>query len=503
MNTGRAFAAAAVTLALVAGTAQADSRKPRDNSFEVGAFLGLFFPSDDHEFYDPEVATQEELETLGFGGGLRLGYYPLAFLGIEGEGEYTHVGSEVDGSLDLFGLRAHLIAQLPYRVTPFAVAGVGTTWARSGDDVQGDDQERLWHLGLGAKIWATEQVLVRLDGRAYLGPHVRDGLDDNGMTTHFAVTAGVSFRFGGGDEAADPDPDGDGVLGAADECPTVAGEAPTGCPPGDADQDGILDSEDACPNEPETVNGVDDEDGCPDEVGDSDGDGIDDQTDECPNEAEDGDGFQDEDGCPDPDNDGDGLLDTADNCPDEAGPAENKGCPDTDRDSDGVVDRLDNCPDEAGTKENQGCKDKQLVVLQETKIEILDKVYFRSGRARIRPRSHRLLDNVADVLNAHPEILKVRIEGHTDDRGKDDFNMKLSQERANAVRDYLVGKGVAAERLEAVGLGETQAIDTNETKAGRAANRRVEFEIEEMAPPKAVPAPAEKAAPAEGGDAGE
>ena len=161
----------------------------------------------------------------------------------------------------------------------------------------------------------------------------------------------------------------------------------------------------------------------------------------------------------------------------EAGPPENHGCPDTDRDGDGVVDRLDNCPDEEGVPENHGCKKKQLVVLTTEQLKILDKVYFRTGKAALQRRSRPLLDNIAAVLQAHPEIKKIRIEGHTDDKGDADKNKTLSQKRAEAVVEYLVKKGVDADRLEPVGFGEEKPIEDNSTRKGRAANRRVEFNL--------------------------
>ncbi len=212
---------------------------------------------------------------------------------------------------------------------------------------------------------------------------------------------------------------------------------------------------------------------------DRDGDGIEDEADRCPTEPEDADGFEDEDGCPDPDNDGDGVLDTADRCPTEAGPVENRGCPDQDRDGDTVVDRLDNCPDEPGPPENHGCKERQRVVIRQGRLEILDKVYFRTASDRIQRRSHALLMNVAQVLNAHPEIQKVRVEGHTDSRGARDYNMDLSQRRAEAVVRFLVERGgVAAERLEAKGFGPDRPIVPDaRSRRDHARNRRVEFHL--------------------------
>ena len=215
----------------------------------------------------------------------------------------------------------------------------------------------------------------------------------------------------------------------------------------------------------------------------------------CPLDAEDIDGFQDDDGCPDPDNDGDGILDVDDACPNEPGPPENNGCPDPDRDGDGVPDRLDNCPDEPGTIENQGCQEAQLVVLAEDRLEILEKVYFRLGSAKLQKRSWALLDNVAAVLNAHPEIELIRVEGHSDSSGSLKVNMRLSRARANTVVRYLVGRGkVPRERLVSEGYGPTRPVVPDaKTKEEMAQNRRVEFHIVETAPeeePYVEPTPA-------------
>lgn len=249
-----------------------------------------------------------------------------------------------------------------------------------------------------------------------------------------------------------------------------------GPPPSlDADGDGIADDVDQCPNDPEDIDGFQDEDGCPDP--DNDADGVLDVNDGAPMDPEDPDGFEDEDGVPDPDNDGDGILDVDDQCPNEAGDAANNGCPDPDRDGDGVPDRIDNCPDEAGTPENHGCQEKQLVEIKDDKLDILEKVYFRTGSHRIRSRSFALLDNVASVITAHPEIKVIRVEGHTDSVGSERSNMRLSQRRAESVVRYLKKKGVSSDRLVAEGFGETQNLVPNTTKEERAQNRRVEFNI--------------------------
>lgn len=288
-----------------------------------------------------------------------------------------------------------------------------------------------------------------------------------------------------------PDTDGDGLKDNVDKCPKDAEDLDTfqdedGCPDLDDDNDGIEDKTDQCRMQPEDRDGFEDENGCPED--DNDKDGILDQPDKCPNDAEDVDSFQDDDGCPDTDNDQDGVLDEADDCRDVAGPADNKGCPWPDRDNDGVIDRFDNCPTWKGTPENNGCALKQMVKITESKLELYDTTYFATGKAVIQRRSFRMLDQVAAVLKVHTELL-IAIEGHTDDRGSDKMNLKLSQARAESVRRYLAKKGVALERLTATGFGEDRPIADNKTAKGRAQNRRVEFMATRIVETtKAVPA---------------
>jgi len=250
---------------------------------------------------------------------------------------------------------------------------------------------------------------------------------------------------------------------------------------GDMDGDGILDNVDECPKRPEDFDNFEDKDGCPDE--DNDNDGLADKIDECPNDPEDKDGFQDEDGCPDPDNDKDGLADKIDQCPDDPedmdGFEDDDGCPDCDNDEDGVPecpDEIDKCPDQPAQTPD-GCPQKyKLVVVTKTKIELKQTIYFETAKATIKRVSYPLLDEVAQALEDHPKI-RVRIEGHTDSRGTDTFNLKLSDSRANSVRNYLIRRGIDADRMVAKGYGESVPIADNRTKAGRAQNRRVEFVI--------------------------
>ncbi|WP_224245458.1 OmpA family protein [Hyalangium gracile] len=267
---------------------------------------------------------------------------------------------------------------------------------------------------------------------------------------------------------------------------------------------------------------------------DSDSDGVPDARDKCPLEKEDRDGFKDDDGCPDPDNDDDGVVDGEDRCPDKAGPKELKGCPeDTDTDGDGIPDHLDACPQKPGPKEYEGCPDTDgdevpdnedecpdlfgppenngcpydappFVVVESDRIRIKGNILFETGQAKIRKQSFKLLDEVASVLARNPGLGPVLIEGHTDNVGARALNLDLSNRRAKAVLEYLVGKGIERKRLRSQGFGFDRPIAPNTTPLGRAKNRRVDFrlvkdEVEtperEVTPPTAPPAAPNGAAP--------
>jgi outer membrane protein OmpA-like peptidoglycan-associated protein len=272
------------------------------------------------------------------------------------------------------------------------------------------------------------------------------------------------------------DRDGDGVSNLGDGCPLVAEdrdgfEDSDGCPDTDNDADGVPDEKDKCPLQ---VGPVENQ-GCNDE--DLDSDGVPDRLDRCSKEAEDLDGFQDDDGCPEVDNDEDGFKDVTDACPNEKGIIEEKGCPAKDDDNDTVLNHLDNCPQEAGDPANQGCpaKNKQLVVIETGRLKLLEVVQFATGRAAIMPASNKLLTQVANVLKSQARIKQVQVEGHTDNAGKPENNLKLSQSRADAVKTFLVKRGVEESRLKALGFGQEKPVESNATAAGRAVNRRVEM----------------------------
>lgn len=253
--------------------------------------------------------------------------------------------------------------------------------------------------------------------------------------------------------------------------------------PSDKDGDGILDDVDQCPLDPEDFDTFEDEDGCPDE--DNDQDGIVDLNDACPFTPEDVDGFQDSDGCPDLDNDLDGIVDINDQCPMKAedfdGFQDEDGCDDSDNDGDGIADLIDECPFEAevynDNKDEDGCPDKEaLAQIEGDKIKLNQKVFFKTAKADILSQSYPLLNEVATILNENANI-EIRIEGHTDSRGSDSYNKKLSDRRAASVRTYLMQQGVSSSRMQSVGYGEERPIEDNSTEAGRATNRRVEIQI--------------------------
>jgi outer membrane protein OmpA-like peptidoglycan-associated protein/uncharacterized protein with von Willebrand factor type A (vWA) domain len=186
--------------------------------------------------------------------------------------------------------------------------------------------------------------------------------------------------------------------------------------------------------------------------GDDDHDGIPNKDDKCPNDPEDFDGFEDQDGCPDPDNDHDGIPDKDDKCPNE---------PETYN----------------GYQDEDGCPDRGRVVVTDTTIEIFDVIYFEYDKDVIQSRSFPILDAVAATMQGNPSIQLIEIQGHTDERGDDAYNLDLSDRRAKAVMAYLVNKGVEAKRLTAQGYGETQPLDRRHNEAAWRKNRRVTFLI--------------------------
>ncbi|MCF6180559.1 OmpA family protein [Lutibacter sp.] len=324
---------------------------------------------------------------------------------------------------------------------PYASVGGGYTWL--GHDLG----TGTFNGGLGINIWVTKNIGFTIETKY---KHTFDSK----IVQHFQHSAGIVVKFGG------TDTDGDGVYDNEDACPEVFGLAEfKGCP--DSDNDGVIDSEDACPN----VAGLATLNGCPD----ADGDGIADKDDACPNVK----GSKANKGCPD--TDGDGVVDKDDACPQVAGPSANKGCPWPDTDKDGVLDKDDHCIDIAGPASNNGCP--VITQVEVAKLEELFKtVYFDSGKSNIKNNSASLLDEAAIIITKYPTA-KFSISGFADSTGSAKRNLQLTDDRANAVKNYLVSKGVSSNNLTAKGYGEANPIASNRTRAGRAENRRVEIKL--------------------------
>ncbi|MBK6517368.1 MAG: OmpA family protein [Polyangiaceae bacterium] len=315
-----------------------------------------------------------------------------------------------------------------------------------------------------------------------------------GLTTGVGTPAGravFQFAYTPVIEEAQTDTDGDGIMDPVDACPKVPGvksEDPLkhGCPPdGDRDKDTILDKDDACPDEPGKADPDPKKHGCPER--DSDKDGILDDVDACPNEPGVASDDPKKNGCPINDKDGDGVPDDEDACVDIPGvktdDPKTNGCP-PDTDGDGFRDDQDACPKEKGVDDKdpskRGCP--KLVRFTDSEIVILEQVQFDFGKSTIRAVSNPLLDSVAQVLKEHPEVLKLEVQGHTDNKGNKQLNQKLSDDRAKAVMDALVKRGVEAARLLSKGYGMDKPVGDNKTEEGRQKNRRVQFIVLEKKP---------------------
>ncbi len=327
---------------------------------------------------------------------------------------------------------------------PYVNLGGGYTWID-------DKGNGTLNGGIGINFWFTENVALTLQSTY---KHTFEDQMEANVPRHIQHFAGVTFQFGG------KDTDKDGIYDKDDLCPEQPGlEQFQGCP--DSDADGIPDKDDACPNEA----GLAQFQGCPD----TDGDGIADKDDQCPTEA----GTQALMGCPD--TDGDGVANKNDKCPDVAGPKENGGCPWPDRDGDSVLDKDDLCPDVKGTAANRGCPEVTEEVIKRLN-DYARTILFNSGKATFKDETIPVLENMNRILKEYPQA-RFSIEGHTDSDGSNALNQTLSENRAAAVKNYLIENGIAADRLRSTGFGETVPIATNKTAAGKAQNRRVEVKL--------------------------
>ncbi|HHH31800.1 MAG TPA: hypothetical protein ENK57_26095 [Polyangiaceae bacterium] len=329
---------------------------------------------------------------------------------------------------------------------------------------------------VGLKVFVERSSFLMLGGGA--------GLPTGGFQAP-DVRALVGFVF----EPSLGDRDGDGLRDDVDECVDEPEDFDgfadeDGCPDPDNDRDGILDVDDECPMIPEDRDGDADEDGCPEGgEGDRDGDTILDAVDRCPDEPEDLDGFEDDEGCPDIDNDEDGILDTEDLCPNEAedvdGFEDGDGCPDVDNDGDRILDVDDLCPDVPerynGTDDEDGCDDVGVLSIEDGVVQLFEQVHFAYDSAEILEESGPLLDTIARALNANPQLVFVEVQGHADDRGPDEYNVRLTRDRAASVVGALVQRGVRQERMRSAGYGWRCPAIPGHSPEARAANRRVQI----------------------------
>ena len=401
--------------------------------FETGSFGSEYFNLNDHWNILPSISYVGVTRSVGdnFSVGARGSLNRISKLGDVSAEDLSFYA--VDGILK-YQLLSNTV------IDPFIEVGGGYTWV---DEIGAGTVNG----GLGVNIWFSENIGLTLQSS------YKHAFEDY-LVKHFQHMAGISVKFGG------TDTDGDGIYDKDDACPEVPGlEAFNGCP--DADGDGIEDSKDDCPNEA----GSQEMNGCPD----ADGDGIADKDDACPNEA----GLAALAGCPDAD--GDGVADKDDECPNEAGPAENNGCPWPDRDGDGVLDKDDQCPDTAGTVANNGCPEVTEEV-QKQLNEYAKTILFDTGKATLKSESVAVFVDIIRILNEYPNAT-FTVEGHTDSVGSEALNQKLSEERANSVRDFLIKEGISTDRLTAIGYGEAKPIASNNTSSGRAQNRRVEINL--------------------------
>ena len=420
------FLAFIIMLMSMVASAQAEVRA---NSVSITPFVGFYdFESNEYDF-DNSVTV-----------GLRAGYNFTKNLGVEGFVHFVPTETQVDpisGDDDVYlygyGVEGLFHFFPTSAVVPFLAAGIGGIhYQVDGDGAEIDDMNKFaFDYGAGLKVFLPEKVanFFFADDLA-LRADVRHVIPMNEHYNDLMTTIGINFAFGGKDKCVDTDKDG--VCDNRDKCPDTPADCEVdddGCPV-DSDKDGVIDCKDKCPNTPA---------GCK----------------------------VDKDGCP-YDSDKDGVVDCLDKCPDTpvGCKVDKDGCP-LDSDKDGVIDCKDKCP---GTPAG-AIVDKDGCMREKITIEL--KVEFDTDKSVVKDKYRDEIKRVADFMKQYPNT-KATIEGHTDSRASDAYNLRLSNDRANAVRNYLVKEfGVEASRLNAKGYGESKPIATNDTEEGMQKNRRV------------------------------
>ncbi len=414
---------------------EASSPSPVDRSgFEVGAFGGVYLYSKYNEigrYVDDNNAPKN-----AFTFGLRLGYALNNTFSIESEGGVAFSEARTaKANIKLATYRIQALAHVVEygTVRPFVVLGFQglSSYDAENAKIIYRDTDGGPYVGVGSKFELRSNFGLRIDARYSM----MSGVRGHNFASDFEFIGGLYYRFG-------PSPE-----------PQPVPEPPAPEPTPEPTPEPVVVQE-----------------------SDSDGDGIVDSQDKCPNEAEDKDGFEDADGCID-DNDGDGVADGDDECPAEAGVPALRGCPDSD--NDGIANNKDKCPQEPETRngfeDDDGCPD----IIPEAVKKFtgrIEGIKFKTGSDLILKESFPLLNRAADVLIAYPSV-RMEISGHTDTKGKREMNIDLSRRRAESVRTYFIGKGIAEDRLTAVGHGPDKPLVDNKTAKGRSENRRVEFQI--------------------------
>jgi OOP family OmpA-OmpF porin len=384
------------------------------NPLEIGVFGGLHFYNKDHGLGRDLGDEYGVSPDTGPAFGLRLGYNLNEWIGAEGEVMMSPTRTRNDSTREIIlGYRAQVIATFIHSGYVRPFVLVGFGALSAFPGTFNPDDGITYPRGRDTDGFFHAGIGAKFPLSDMYGLR----LDGRGMIPpaafHDITTVGTETHYGG--------PDWEVLLsaylglGAEKPAPPPPPPPPPPVADPDPDKDGILGAADKCPTQPEDKDGYEDDDGCPDL--DNDGDGILDKDDKCPNEAEDKDGYQDKDGCPDE-------------------------VPEAVKKFTGVI---------------QG-------------------INFKTNSAEITKGSHKVLDKAVQVLVDYPDV-QLEIGGHTDNRGKAEYNMELSQKRAESVRDYMVSKGISADRLTAVGYGMDKPLTSNKTAKDRAKNRRTEFTL--------------------------
>jgi outer membrane protein OmpA-like peptidoglycan-associated protein len=445
----------ALAVALVAAC---ELQAQRAGTFEVGLFPTI-------AYFDKEL----HLDQARAGPGARIGFFLTDRIAVEAEGSWVPTTGPNDLDVKYMPLHARVVLNFPAGEYVGVLLGAGYSHTRFRDELRITNHGATGNAGL--RLGLGDITSIRIDTYLDYIPSPDFGEEN----WHWGIQPGLSFMLGG--RSAGPrDRDADGVPDDVDECKkTPAGDRvdAKGCTVKDADGDGVFDDADACADTP--AGDRVDEKGCS-LPKDADGDGVLDDADGCADTPK-GDKV-DEKGCSLPkDADGDGVTDDVDACADTpAGEqVDAKGCGpgQRDGDGDGVNDAADRCPSTpAGVEvDAEGCQ----VLFQPTKKTlILEGVTFETGKSTLTPESETILNGVAESLVAN-DTIRVQVTGHTDNTGSLALNRRLSRARADAVRTYLISRGVAEDRLTARGFGPDQPVASNKTAEGRAQNRRVEL----------------------------